>query len=314
MKVYDLIIIGAGPAGITAGIYAKNFGLDCLIIGEKTGGLVNAAYKVENYPGIFNLSGKELTKKFLDHQKYSKVPFKKKRVLHLSRKDAGFKISTNRNKYQAKTIILTFGTEARKLKIKNIEKYEGKGVSYQIDSNAFFKNKIIAVIGGANAAVMTAVMLAKEAKKVYLIYRQAKLRANALWLSRIKKARNVEVIYKANIIDLKGNLPACPSGRRAGRHGNKLEQIILDNKKQLKVDSLIIEAGSVPNIFLIRELGIKTDKKGYIKTDKSQTTNIKGVWAAGDATTGSNEFRQIITACSEAAIAVLGVFNFLSKK
>jgi len=307
MRVYDLIIIGAGSAGITAGIYAKNFGLDCLIIGEKTGGLVNAAYKVENYPGIFNLSGKELTKKFLAHQKYLKIPFKKERVLHLSRKDAGFKISTNRNKYQAKTIILAFGTETKKLDIKNVERFEHKGVSYQIDDNAFFKNKIVAVIGGANAAVMIAVMGAKEARKVYLIYRQAKLRADAIWINRIKKLENVKIIYKANVVNLKGNLPA-------GRHGNKLEKIVLDNGRELKVNSLIIQVGVVPNTFLIRELGIKTNKKGYIKVDKAQATNIKGVWAAGDVTTGSNEFRQIITACSEAAIAVLGVFNFLKKK
>jgi len=307
MRVYDLIIIGAGSAGITAGIYAKNFGLDCLIIGEKTGGLVNAAYKVENYPGIFNLSGKELTKKFLAHQKYLKISFKKERVLHLSRKDAGFKISTNRNKYQAKTIILAFGTETKKLDIKNVERFEHKGVSYQIDDNAFFKNKIVAVIGGANAAVMIAVMGAKEARKVYLIYRQAKLRADAIWINRIKKLENVKIIYKANVVNLKGNLPA-------GRHGNKLEKIVLDNGRELKVNSLIIQVGVVPNTFLIRELGIKTNKKGYIKVDKAQATNIKGVWAAGDVTTGSNEFRQIITACSEAAIAVLGVFNFLKKK
>lgn len=301
MKVYDLIIIGAGPAGITAGIYAKNFGLDCLIIGEKTGGLVNAAYKVENYPGIFNLSGKELTQKFLEHQKYLKITSKKERVLHLLRKGAGFSISTNKNKYQAKTLILAFGTEVRKIKIKNIERFENKGVSYRIGDNAsFYKNKIVAVIGGANAAVMTAVMLAKQAKKVYLIYRQAKLRADTIWLSRIKKAKNVEIIYKANVVDLKGK--------------SRLEKVVLDNKKQLKVNSLIIEAGSVPNTFLIHDLGIKTNKQGYIKTDKTQATNIKGVWAAGDATTGSDEFRQIITACSEGAIAVLGAFNYLKKK
>jgi thioredoxin reductase (NADPH) len=291
MKTYDLIIIGAGPAGITAGIYGKNFGLDCLIIGEKIGGLINAAYKVENYPGIFNIYGKELSKRFLAHQKYLKISFKRERVLHLAKKGAGFIISTNKNKYQAKTIILAFGTEVRKLDIKNIDKWEGRGE---------IKNKIVAVIGGANAAVMKAVSAAKEAKKVYLIYRRDKLRADALWVNRVKKLKNVEVIYRANVVDLKGK--------------NKLERIILDTGKELKVNTLIIEAGSVPNTFLIHDLGVKTNNQGYIKTDKSQATNIKGIFAAGDITTGSNEFRQIITACSEAAIAVLSVFNFLNKK
>jgi len=301
MKVYDLIIIGAGSAGITAGIYAKNFGLDCLIIGEKTGGLVNAAYKIENYPGIFNLSGKELTKKFLAHQKYLKIPFKKERVEGINKSGKIFKIISNKNKYQAKTIILAFGTETKKLDIKNVERFEHKGVSYRIDDSAFLiKNKTIAIIGGANAAVMSAVMLAKEARKVYLIYRKAKLRADAIWVNRIKKLENVKIIYKANVINLKGK--------------NRLEKIVLDNKKELEINGLLVEAGVVPNTFLIRELGIKTDKKGYIKVDKAQATNIKSVWAAGDVTTGSNEFRQIITACSEAAIAVLGAFNYLKKK
>lgn len=299
-KIYDLIIIGAGPAGITAGIYAKNFGLDCLIVGEKTGGLVNSSYKVENYPGIFNISGKELTKKFKAHQKYLKVPFKKERAEKIS-KDKLFTVFSSKKKYQAKSLILAFGTEVKRLKIKNIERFEGKGVSYQADNDAFlFKNKIVAVIGGANAAAMTAVMLAQESKKVYLIYRRGKLRANIMWQKRVKRLKNIEVIYNRNIIELEG--------------GNRLEKIVLDNEKKLGVNGLIIKAGCVPNTFLIKGLGINTDKQGYIKVGKTQATNIKGIFAAGDATIGSNEFRQIITACSEAAIAVLGVFNFLNKK
>lgn len=312
MKTYDLIIIGAGPAGITAGIYAKNFGLDCLILGERVGGLVNAAYKVENYPGIFNVSGKELTKKFLSHQKYLKIPFIKDRVELIQpqqlRGEKIFQIFSKKKEYKAKTIILAFGTETKKLDIENVEKFEHKGVSYRIDDSAFLiKNKTIAIIGGANAAAMSAVMLAKEAKKVYLIYRKERLRADAIWVNRIKKLKNVQIIYKANVVDLKGNLPA-------GRHGNRLESIVLDNNKELKVNGLLVEAGIVPNTFLIHELRIATDKKGYIKTDKTQATNIKGIWAAGDATTGSNEFRQIVTACAEGAVAVLSVFNYLSRR
>jgi len=303
MKTYDLIIIGAGPAGIAAGIYAKNFGLDCLIIGQEVGGLVNTAYKVENYPGIFNISGKELSEKFKTHQRYLKVPLKKQRVeaLRPLRKDAGFKVSTKNNQYQAKAIILAFGTEPKKLDIKNIEKFEGKSVSYRIDDNVFlYKNKIVAVIGGANAAVMSAICLAEKAKKVYLIYRREKLRADAIWEERVKKIKNIEVIYKTNITELRGE--------------NRLEKIVLGNGKILEVKGLLIKTGCVPNTYLIHDLGIKTDKQGYIKVDKTQATNIPGIFAAGDITTASNEFRQIITACAEGAIAVLGVFNFLNKK
>ena len=210
MKTYDLIIVGVGPAGITAGIYAKNFGLNCLIIGQEIGGLINAAYKVENYPGFFNISGKELTKKFKTHQKYLKVPLKKERIERITspqgRGKTTFKISTGKNQYWAKTVILAFGTETKKLDIKNVEKFEGKGINYRVGDNAFlFRNEVVAIVGGANAAVMSAVSLAKSAKKVYLIYRREKLRANAMWVERVKKLKNVEIIYKANIVDLKGN-------------------------------------------------------------------------------------------------------------
>lgn len=305
MKSYDLIIIGAGPAGITAGIYAKNFGIDSLVIGENIGGLINAAYKVENYPGIFNISGKGLTKEFEKHRKYLKVPLTKERVrkiaLSKEQNKAGLKIYTEKNSYYSKSLILAFGTEARKLDIKNIERFEKRGVGYHIDDNAFLvKNKVIAVVGGANSAVMSAVSLSKEAKKVYLIYRKNKLRADAIWVNRAEKTKNIEIIYKTNISELKG--------------AQKLEKIVLDNGKELRVSGLLIEAGCVPNNYLINNLKIKTNDRGYIEVNQKQETNIKGIFAAGDITTGSNEFRQIITACSEASIAVLGVFNYLKNK
>jgi thioredoxin reductase (NADPH) len=300
MKIYDLIIVGAGPAGISAGIYAKNFGLDCLIIGENVGGLINSAYRVENYPGIFNITGKELSDKFEEHRKHLDIFLKKERVENI-KKEKIFEIKTDVDEYWAKSIILTLGTETKKLEIKNIKKFEGKGINYcSGDCVLVFENKIVAVVGGANAAVMGATMLAEKAKKVYLIYRKDKLRADAIWIERIDKIKNVEVIYNANVIDVKGT--------------DWLEEIVLDNGKSLKVDGLVIEAGSAPNTALIHELGVKTNEYGYIEVDRNQATNINGIFAAGDITTGSNNFRQIITACSEGAIAALGALNYLNKK
>ena len=292
MKTYDLIIIGSGPAGITAGIYAKNFGLDCLIIGQEAGGLINTAHKVDNYPGIFNISGKDLTKEFEKHRKHLKVELKKERVEMID----NFKVFTHKNQYQAKSLILAFGTEQRKLNIVN--KFEGKGVSYRMDDNTFlYKNKTIAVVGGANAAVMSTVALSEKAKKIYLIYRKENLRADNIWINKVKKLKNVEVIYKANIAEIKGK--------------SRLERIILDNGKTLEISSLLIEAGTIPSAYLIKKMNIRTNKQGYIKVEKDQSTNIKGIFAAGDITTNSNEFRQITTACPEGAVAVLGVFNYL---
>jgi len=301
MKIYDLIIIGAGPAGISAGIYARNFGLDCLIIGEEKGGLVNTAYKVENYPGIFGVSGKELSKRFIAHQKHLKIPFKRERAEKIIKTEDSFKILTSKDSHQAKAIILAFGTEFKKLDIKNIDKFEGKGVSYRSDDSAFlFKNRSVAVIGGANAAAMSAIKISEKAKRVYVIYRKEKLRADAIWVQRINKARNIEVIYSANVVGLKGK--------------DRLEKIILDNKKELEISSLLVEAGYAPSTYLIHDLEISSDEKGYIKTEKDQSTNISGIFAAGDITTGSNEFRQIVTAAAEGAIAALGALNYILKK
>ena len=304
-KIYDLIIVGTGPAGLTAGIYAKNFGLESIILGEKFGGLINTAYKIENYPGIFGVPGKELVERFKNHQKYLKLLVKKERIKGITvnkiKKEKIFFVYTSRNIYRGRSIILAIGTEPRVLKIKNIEKFENKGVYYYIDKNTFiFKNKIIAVIGGANSAAMTACMLSEKAKKVYIVYRRERLRADANWANKIKKSKNIEVVYKANVIELRGE--------------KKINEAILDNGRKIKIDNLVIEAGTVPNSFLIKQLRVKTDKNGYIIVKKDQSTNIKGIFAAGDITNGSNGFRQIVTACAEGAIAALGVFNYLSRK
>lgn len=300
-KIYDLIIIGAGPAGISAGIYAKNFGLDCLIIGGEIGGLLNGSYKVDNYPGIFNVTGEELAKKFKAHQEYLKIPMENEGAVEVNKKKDNFEIVSENGNYSAKAIILAIGTKARKLEIKNIDKFENRGVYYQSGNNAFlYKNKTIAIIGGANSAVMKAVAFSEEAKKVYLIYRKDKLRADKIWADKVGKLKNVEIIYNANINEVRGK--------------DKLEEFVLDNGRELKLDSLFIETGSVPSTDIIKNLGIKTNEHGYIETEKNQATNIEGVFAAGDITTGSNDFRQIITACAEGAIAALGAFNFLKKK
>jgi len=301
MKIYDLIIIGAGPAGVSAGIYAKNFGINCLIIGEISGGLINTAYKVENYPGIFNVNGKELGDKFAEHMEHLKVDLEKTRISQVIKEDGNFKVVSETSEYLAKSIILALGTETKKLEIKNIEKFENKGISYcSQNCVSLFKKKTIAIVGGANAAVMGAVMLAEEAEKIYLIYRKDKLRADDIWIKRIEKLKNVEIIYNANIVETNGK--------------DWLEEIILDNEEKIKVNGLIIEAGSVPNTVLLQNMGVEINEYGYIKVNEAQKTNIDGVFAAGDITTGSNGFRQVVTAVSEGAIAALETFKFLAGK
>ncbi|HNU96972.1 MAG TPA: FAD-dependent oxidoreductase [Candidatus Portnoybacteria bacterium] len=301
MKNYDLIIIGAGPAGVSAGIYAKNFGIKFLIIGETSGGTINTAYKVENYPGIFNVTGKELGEKFKEHLNHLQAPIIKERVNKILQDGDQFKVISENEKYSAKTIILALGTETKKLEIKNINKFEQKGVSYcSKNCVSLFKQKNIVIVGGANAAVMGAVMLAEEAEKIYLVYRKDKLRADDIWIKRAEKLKNIEIIFNVNVVEVNGK--------------NWLEEIILDNGNKLQASGLIIEAGSVPNTVLLEELGVEINEFGFIKVDEAQKTNIKGIFAAGDITTGSNNFRQVVTAVSEGAIATLEVFKFLNNK
>lgn len=301
MEKYDLIVVGTGPAGVSAGIYAKNFGINFLIIGENSGGTINTAYKVENYPGIFSITGKELGEKFEEHLKHLKVQMIKERVDKILKENDVFKIISENGEYFARTIILALGTETKKIDIKNIDKFEQKGVSYcSKNCVSLFNGKNIAIVGGANAAVMGAVMLAKEVKKVYLIYRKDKLRADDLWVKRVEKLKNVEIIYNANVIETNGK--------------DWLEEVILDNGQKLNVEGLIIEAGSVPNTVLLEELGVEINEFGFIKVDEAQKTNVSGIFAAGDITTGSNNFRQVVTAVSEGAIAALEVFKFLNNK
>jgi len=301
MKTYDLIVVGAGPAGVSAGIYAQNFGIDCLIIGEISGGTINTAYKVENYPGIFNITGKELGEKFKGHLAYLKVPFIQERVSKILKRGEGFEIISGQNSYSAASLILALGSEAKKIEIKNIDKFEQKGVSYcSQNCVSLFKNQDIIIVGGANAAAMGTVMLAKEVNKIYLVYRKDKLRADDIWIKRVEKLKNVEIIYNANAIEANGR--------------DWLEEVVLDNGQKLKVGGLIIEAGSVPNNVLLKDLGVEINESGYIKVDGAQKTNLPGVFAAGDITTGSNNFRQVVTAVSEGAIAALEAFKFLNKK
>ena len=301
MKNYDLIIIGAGPAGVSAGVYAKNFGINCLVIGEISGGTINTAYKVENYPGIFGITGKELGEKMEAHLNHLQMPIAKERVNKILSDGDQFKVVSEQNEYMAKTIILALGTEAKKIEIKNIDKFEQKGVSYcSKNCVSLFKQKNIVIVGGANAAVMGAVMLAEEAEKIYLVYRKDKLRADDLWVKRVEELKNIETIYNANVTEVNGK--------------DWLEEVILDNGKKIEASGLIIEAGSVPNTVLLQDLGIVTNEFGFIKVDEAQKTNVAGIFAAGDITTNSNNFRQVVTAVSEGAIATLEVFKFLNNK
>ncbi len=302
-KIFDVAIVGSGPAGYSASVYASRYNLNNVVFGKLPGGTISEAHKVCNYLAFEEITGLELSDRFSSHAKNFGAEIQNKSVVDIKKVGDIFKIYTESdNIFEAKSVILATGTKRKKLAIPDEDKYIGKGVSYcaTCDSN-FFKEKMVAVVGGSNAATTAALLLSEVATHVYIIYRKDSLRGDQKWVEAVLQNKKIEVIYNTLVIGLKGN--------------GKLEGITLDTEfnrgKLLKVDGLFIEIGSEPNGDLPLKLGLKTDEVGYIKTKEDQSTNIEGIWAAGDMTTNSNRFQQVVTAVAEGAIAANSVYQYL---
>jgi len=299
MAVYDLIIIGAGPAGLSAAIYAARYKINFLLIGELVGGLATEAHKVSNYPGVKDVPGIELMNLFRTQAEALGVKIEEAAVQKIEKKKESFVIKTASASHEAKAVVLALGLQHRKLNIPGEEGFLGRGVSYCATCDgAFYKNKAVAVVGGGNSAVSSAVMLAKITKKVYLIYRKEKLKAEPAWVEELLRFKNAEIIYNANVSKVSGK--------------QFVEKIALDTGKELAVDGLFIEAGVIPSTLLAKNLGVKTDENGFIEVDKELNTNVSGVFAAGDITNGSS-FKQIAVATGQGAIAAYSCYKFLAK-
>jgi thioredoxin reductase (NADPH) len=303
--MYDLIILGAGPTGMAASVYASRYKINHLVIGNVFNGSLAKAHKIENWPGEKSISGSDLVVKFYEHAKSLGAKVVEEEVVEVSRSNGIFTIKTNSNKtYQSRAILIALGTRHRKLNVPGEEKFLGKGVSYcAVCDGAFFKGKTVAVVGGSNSAAMAAEMLSERAEKVYVVYRKQPMRCEPVILERLEKNSKIEIVYNTNIIKVAGD--------------KKVELIEIDNKyngsNEIKIDGLFIEVGSVPFIDLAKELGVKIDKSGCIIIGASGATNIEGVYAAGDITNGSNGLRQIVTAVSEGAIAATSIYGYLKK-
>ena len=303
--MYDLIILGAGPAGLATSIYASRYKINHLVIGNIFGGSLFKAHKIENWPGERSISGSDLVAKFYEHAKSLGAEIMEEEVVEISKDNDIFIVKTNLNKtYQSKAILIALGTKHRKLNIPGEEEFLGKGVSYcAICDGAFFKNKIVAVVGGSSSAAMAAEMLSEYTEKTYVIYRKERMRCEPITLERLEKNSKIEIIYNTNITKVTGD--------------KKVELIEIDNKynnsDKIKLDGLFIEVGAVPFVDLVKKLGVETGGGDCIVIDQSGATNIDGVYAAGDITNGSNEFRQIVTAVSEGAIAATSIYGYLKK-
>lgn len=302
---YDLIIIGAGAAGMTAGIYASRYQLKNAIIGDLVGGLTTEAHKIFNWPGDPGISGFELTSKMADHVRQSEGEIISDLVVEIERQaNESFIIKTKSGKnITTKSVLFTSGTKHRKLSLPREEELLGKGVAYCATCDGpFFKGKDVIMVGGGNSVISAALYLADVAAKVYVVCRGAALKGEPVWRDELIKRNNVSVLYDTNISSLVGQ--------------DKLEAVILDkpylDSNELKADGLFVEIGLIPQTELFKKLGGEIDQFGYIKVRPDMSTNLKNVYAAGDSTDASNNFHQIVTACSEGAVAADAIYKALS--
>ena len=290
--MFDVIIIGAGPAGLSSAIYATRGGLNVAIIeGNVIGGLSTLTNDIENYPGYSSISGYDLCDKMREQAEKFGANFIYDTVEKVELIGKEKKVTTSYSgELKAKIVILALGTKARKLGIKNEDLYIGNGISYcaTCDGN-FYKGKSVAVVGGGNSALTEAMYLGKIAKKVYLIHRRDAYRADKILGDRLKESK-VEPILSSTIENFEG-MP--------------LESLVIQNKKEnkekkIQVDGLFVAIGTIPSTKLV-EGQIKLDENGYIKTNAHMKTNLKNVYAVGDAR--AKHLRQVITACNDGAIA-----------
>ena len=298
--IYDLIIIGSGPAGLAAAVYAQRACLDTLIIERSTvsGGQILNTYEVDNYPGYPGISGYELGMKLREHADHLGAQFKEDTVLKIE--DKGLEnlkqvIGMNEN-YEARTLILATGAVHKKLGIPGEKELTGAGVSYCATCDgAFFKGRTVAVVGGGDVAVGDALFLARGCKKVYLIHRRDELRAAKSLQKKLMALPNVEIIWDTVVNEICGE--------------DQVEALFIENKKtgakkHLPVDGVFVAVGMKPNTNMVPD-EIKKDEAGYIVADENCVTNVTGIFAAGDVRT--KMLRQIITAAADGANAVESV-------
>lgn len=291
---YDIVVVGAGPAGLTAALYGLRAGKSVLVLeGKAYGGQIVNAKEVENYPGVPSISGRDLSKNMLQQVKQLGGETKLEKVISLKNEGEQKIITTDMDEeYHAKAVIIATGAASRKLGLSNEEEYVGRGVSYcaTCDGN-FYRDKVVAVIGGGNTALMDAIYLASLAKKVYLIHRRGEFRAEQKYIEDAKKLSNVEFILNAVPTELDGE--------------EKLSSITIEDKtssekKTLEVDGVFVAVGYESQNQVFADV-ISLDELGYIQTDDGVHTNVPGVYVAGDAR--AKELKQLTTAVSDGAIA-----------
>lgn len=313
-EILDVIIIGAGPAGLCAAIYAKRAELDTLLI-EKSyvaGGQILSTYEIDNYPGYKGISGMELATKFSEHADSLGIKRTEAEVESMELEGPVKKVITDAGTFLAKTVIIATGSSPKLINVKGEEELTGMGVSYCATCDgAFFKGRTVAVIGGGDVAVEDGIFLARGCKKVYLIHRRDELRAAKVLVNNLLSLDNAEVIWNSIPLEIIGEDQV---------EAIRIKNLLDDTNRDVQVDGVFIAVGSSPNLPFVKgtatresliEGKLLLDEKGYIVAGEDCSTNIPGVYAAGDVR--SKRLRQVTTAIADGANAVYSVEQFLTK-
>ena len=305
MEHWDLIVVGAGPAGLTASVYGARSGLKTLVLEEKIpGGLTAEAPLIENYPGFpAGVSGIELTARLVKHAEIAGAQIHElEKVTTLNIKADNKLVKTDKTVYTASTVILASGCHYKRLGVLGENEFLGRGLSYcALCDGTFFKEKKVIVVGGGNSAAISAIHLSNLTSDVKLAHRRDQLRAEKSLVSDLQK-QQVEVLWNTEVKAVKGDVKVR-------------SVILLDNKtgviSEMEVDGVFVQIGEEPNSQVAKEAGIEVDKEGYIIVDYYQKTNVEGVYAAGDVTICP--VKQIGTAVGQAIIAATEAFSYIKR-
>jgi thioredoxin reductase (NADPH) len=305
MESYELVVIGAGAAGLSAGIYGVRSGLRTIVLEQKlAGGTTADAPWVENYPGFQNISGAELAQKFIAHAKSVGVKISEfERVAGLDLKDERKIVETDKGAFEAKAVVIASGSEYRKLGVPGESDFRGKGVSYcGLCDGPFFKNKRVAVVGGGNSALITATYLAGLGSDVKIVHRRNVFRAEDALVQGLKNANSIEVFWNSEVQEILGE-KVVKKVKILNRLSGETAEVL--------VDGVFVQIGQDPNTEQAKLAGVAVDKESYVIIDWLQHTNLEGVYAAGDVS--NHPVKQIGTAVGMGITAAVEAYAYIRR-
>lgn len=307
---HDVVIVGAGPAGLAAALYAARYKLKAILVGEVIGGQLANAGIVDDYPGLIEVEASELVQRFVKHVEKHGVPVERDRVVDIKRFGDFFEVITRGGKIlRARSVILAIGLERKKLGVPGEAEFSGNGVSYcTVCDVPFFRGKRIVIVGGGNSGVTGAIHAVGYASKIYLVTRGDRLRAFPVYVHQLERYRDkIEIVLNSTVSEIGGS--------------KSVEYAVIKNLKtgelrKVDVEGVFVEIGSQPPTEFFKKIGLETDEKGLIAVKPGGYTTIEGIFAAGDCAGGSYKYyyQQVITSAAEGAMAADAAFKWILQK